>query len=134
MNTVQPRITKATLERLQWPTSCVRTLAVAVIKRYLESTESIWFDSIGAEFRATASPRILCAAWRGLVNARVLVNTGQRRRSIMPGYMGISMVRFALASREIGIAFLTANGSSVNEMQTGNLFLESPGTGGRLND
>jgi hypothetical protein len=134
MNAVQPRITKATLARLQWPDSCLRSLACSLVKRFIEAKEPVWFDDVAWSLKSTTSPRLICAAWRGLMKDRVLVNTGQRRRSSIPDYMEASIACFALSSREIGLAFLKANDGSIEELQQRPLFRENTNTGERVND
>jgi len=115
------KLTQKALRRLTLKDSVFRELAVDIVREFI-AKGNLFADDVLFSRRATTAPRLLCVAWRALIDAAVIQKTGLRRKSAVPEFRGGTVSEYTLVSRELALDFLRLNGHPIDELKQHNLF------------
>ena len=115
------------LRALTWKPSVARDIAVDICQRVIVPPWRCWPDEIKLAGVSAEDRHIVGLAWRQLMKAKVIKQTGIYRRSNSPGRHGGTVFQYELVSRARAETFIRRNGKipKVNELQT-DLFTMPP--------
>jgi len=111
MTEADAQLDKISLRALTWKPGAARDIAVLICQRILHSPWRVWPDEIELKAIAQDDRQIVGLAWRQLMKAQIIRQTGQFRKSNAAGRHGGTVFEYELLSAARAKTFIRRNGS-----------------------
>lgn len=111
MSDADAQLNAISLRALTWKPGPARDIAIAICQRILRSPWRLWPDEIELKAIAQDDRQIVGLAWRQLMKAQIIRQTGQFRKSNAPGRHGSTVFEYELLSESRAKTFVRRNGS-----------------------
>lgn len=119
--TAEQQLDQVALKQLTWKPSVIRNIAVDIAAKVL-TAETVWPDDFPHPDLPDIDRHVIGIAWRMLIRAGVIQQTGDYRKSKATNRNGGAVFAYEVRSRARAETFLRRNGRTEIETNQSELF------------
>jgi hypothetical protein len=109
MNDTEAHLNDVAIKQLTWKPSTFRNVAREIVERVLVEPHTLWPDALQHDGLTDSDKHCVGTAYRLLMRAGIIAQTGSYRRSTAEGRAGGSIFQYRLADTHKARLFLERN-------------------------